>query len=239
MALDALAFHARLQERKTVAACSALFKDAVAPLGVKAFACGEIDLAERDRNVLFIAEWPPEWARYYVKSGFVQRDPLLNALARHREAFTFGDLIRDTRLSGPDREALLAAEEDGWTQGLAVPVWRGGARFGLVTLVGRGEEFVGPVRQYLCLIGESLLIRARTLAQGVEFAVPPAGMSKREIEAVRLVAMGHTDPEIAGRLDISESTAHKHVESARKRLKARNRAHLAALAVSLGIAAEI
>jgi DNA-binding CsgD family transcriptional regulator len=64
-------------------------------------------------------------------------------------------------------------------------------------------------------------------------------MSKREIEAVKLVAMGHTDPEIAGRLDISESTAHKHVERARKRLKARNRAHLAALAVSLGIAAEI
>ncbi len=61
-------------------------------------------------------------------------------------------------------------------------------------------------------------------------------MSKRQIEAARLVALGRSDAEIAAELGISESTAHKHVESGRKRLKARSRAHMDALTVSLGIA---
>jgi len=58
----------------------------------------------------------------------------------------------------------------------------------------------------------------------------------REIEALRLVATGCCDAEIAGRLGISESTAHKHVESARRRLNAKSRAELAALGVSLALA---
>ena len=68
---DALRFHAELQQRSSVAACSALFKDAVSQFEIVAFACGEIDLADRDRNVMFIAEWPEAWLRYYLKSGFM------------------------------------------------------------------------------------------------------------------------------------------------------------------------
>jgi DNA-binding CsgD family transcriptional regulator len=66
-----------------------------------------------------------------------------------------------------------------------------------------------------------------------------AGLSIREIEAVRHVAVGRSDAEIAEQLGISKSTAHKHVESARGRLKAKSRAHLAALAISLGIVSSV
>ena len=45
-------------------------------------------------------------------------------------------------------------------------------------------------------------------------------MSKREIEAARLVALGCSDADIAANLGISELTAHKHVESGRRRLGA-------------------
>ena len=136
-----------------------------------------------------------------------------------------------------DREALRTAAEHGWTSGLAVPVARGGTRFGLVTLIGRRIEFDQAQRAYLCLISQILFYRIRSPGPDVDYTVPPAGMSKREIEAVRLVAVGGSDAEIAARgLGISQSTAHKHVESARRRLSAKNRAHLAALGVSLGIA---
>ena len=83
------------------------------------------------------------------------------------------------RFSTFDREALRAAAENGWARGLAVPVARGGTRFGLVTLIGRGEEFDQAQRAYLSLISECLLTRIRSL--GVDYALPPAGMSKREI----------------------------------------------------------
>jgi DNA-binding CsgD family transcriptional regulator len=78
------------------------------------------------------------------------------------------------------------------------------------------------------------LTRFRSL--GADY-IAPAGMSRREIEAARLVALGLSDEEIGAKLGISASTAHKHVESGRNRLRAKNRAHMAALCVSLGIAA--
>jgi hypothetical protein len=136
---DALQFYTELQQQTSAAACAELFKQTVAKLGIHAFACGEIDLAERGRNVMFIAEWPKAWVRYYLKSGLVDRDPILNALQVCRSAFSFDDIRRDPRFSNLDREMLRAAAEHGWARGLAVPVARGGARFGLVTLIGRGQ----------------------------------------------------------------------------------------------------
>ena len=58
---NVLRFYTELQQRTSVAACSALFKEAVARFGMVAFACGELDLADRDRNVIFVAEWPKAW----------------------------------------------------------------------------------------------------------------------------------------------------------------------------------
>jgi DNA-binding CsgD family transcriptional regulator len=233
---DALRFYTELQQRMSVSACSALFKDVVARFGMIAFACGELDLADRDRSVMFIAEWPQAWRRYYQKSGFVKRDPLVNAVAFYRRPFEFADIVRDPRFSNADRDLVRAAAEHGWSGGLAVPVARGGSRYGLVTMIGRGEPLDEFQRVFLCLISETLLSRIHALRPDVEYAMPPAGMSQREVEAARLVAAGCSDPDIAAELGISESTAHKHVEAGRKRLNARNRAHMAALSVSLGIA---
>ena len=117
---------------------------------------------------------------------------------------------------------------------MAIP--RGGDRFGLVTLLGRGAELAGEERTYLTLIGECLLTRVRAFADHVDYVLPPAGLSRREIEAARLVARGLSDPEIAAALGISGSTAHKHVEGARRHIRAANRAHMSALCVAMGIA---
>jgi biotin operon repressor len=46
---DAARFHMGLQERTSVAACADLFREAAAQFGISVFACGEIDLADRDR----------------------------------------------------------------------------------------------------------------------------------------------------------------------------------------------
>src|SRR3974390_1719324 len=101
---DPLLFYTELQERTSVDGCAALFKDVIAPFGFVAFACGEIDLADRERNVMFIAEWPPAWKRYYFESGFVHRDPVLNALNLYRKPFSFCDIVRDPRFSSMDHE---------------------------------------------------------------------------------------------------------------------------------------
>ena len=229
-------FYGSLQEQGSLAGCARLFKDAVGPYGFVAFACGEIDLGDRDRSVMYLVEWPPEWKRFYFESGFVHRDPVINALGVFRRPFTFGDIVRDSRFSDLDQEMLRAAAKHGWTQGLVVPVARGGARFGLVTLIGRGEPAEGALQSSLFLMSECLLTRARALVYSGEPALATAALSPREIAALRLVAHGCSDGEIAARLGISESTAHKHVEGARRRLKAKSRAEMAAIGVSLALA---
>jgi DNA-binding CsgD family transcriptional regulator len=67
------------------------------------------------------------------------------------------------------------------------------------------------------------------------FAVPPLGLTKREIDALRLIASGATDRDVARTLGISQSTAHEHFENAKRKLRVSTRAEASAIAVSLGI----
>lgn len=54
-------------------------------------------------------------------------------------------------------------------------------------------------------------------------------LTAREVEVVRLLVDGFTNGEIGAALGISERTVQSHVASARGKLHARSRTHLAAL----------
>jgi DNA-binding NarL/FixJ family response regulator len=58
----------------------------------------------------------------------------------------------------------------------------------------------------------------------------PVALTPRQRQIVDLIAQGATDREIATRLRISESTAHKHVQNALRRSKTRTRSQLVAVA---------
>jgi len=58
---------------------------------------------------------------------------------------------------------------------------------------------------------------------------PPA-LTRRERDCLALVAQGYSDGGIAARLGIKPVTAHAHIESAKRKLGARTRAHAVALA---------
>jgi PAS domain S-box-containing protein len=64
-----------------------------------------------------------------------------------------------------------------------------------------------------------------------------ATLSARELEVVRLVALGETGPEIAGELGISNETVRTHVRNAMTKLGARSRAHLVAKALGHALVA--
>ena len=55
-------------------------------------------------------------------------------------------------------------------------------------------------------------------------------LTPRQLQIVELIAQGATDREIASLLRISESTAHKHVQNALRRLNAKTRSQLVASA---------
>ena len=224
-----------LQNLTTLAACSAYFLQAILPYGFDTFACGELDLENRVRSAFYIIRWPESWTKFYVGSGMIERDPIVNELAYRREPFTWSDLRADNKLQKAGRAALTAAAAAGWDEGLVVPMPRGVNRVGLVSLVGHRTDLDAEARAHLCLLSLALHSHARTLVSREGFAIPPAGLTRREIECLALVARGRSDKAIADELGIAVSTAHEHVENAKRRLQVRSRVQMVTIAASLGV----
>jgi DNA-binding NarL/FixJ family response regulator/Flp pilus assembly protein TadG len=81
---------------------------------------------------------------------------------------------------------------------------------------------------------------ATVLAQALATVAPvtaagAAELTPRQRQIVTLLAHGATDAEIATTLRISQSTAHKHVQNARRRLRAKTRSQLVATSRDLTV----
>ena len=231
---NAYLFNVHLRRLSLPAACADLFRLAIRPFGFDTFACGELDIAHRERSAFYLIDWPDAWREFYIRSGLIERDPLIDALGERTEPFTWSDLRAGKTLSQIGRKALEAAAVAGWSDGLIVPVPRGRDRVGLISLVGH-RDVAGDDKAYLSLISLALHSHVRTLVSQQGFALPPAGLTPREIECIGLVAHGLSDKAIGAQLDIAASTAHEYVEKAKARLRTRSRTEMVAIAAALGI----
>jgi PAS domain S-box-containing protein len=85
-----------------------------------------------------------------------------------------------------------------------------------------------------------LLVALSTERWGRRFRRDPipvekdATLSERELEVVRLVALGSSGPQIAEELNIAHDTVRTHVRNAMEKVGARSRAHLVAKTVGEG-----
>ncbi len=233
-AADATQFNAQLRRQTALSDCADLFRAAIAPFGFDTFACGEVDLANAERSVFYLIDWPEDWRRFYLNSGMVEADPIVRFLATRNEPFTWTDLRADPDFTVADGLTLDKAAPR-WVDGLVVPVSRAGRKVGLVSLAGREHIATKQAADYLCLISVCLHSHVRTLLPTEGFAAPPVGLTPRELDALKLVARGQSDAAIAKSLSIAVSTAHEHVENAKRKLKTPSRAEAVAVAVSLGI----
>jgi LuxR family quorum sensing-dependent transcriptional regulator len=234
---DAFEFTTTLRRLRSLPDCEALFAATILPFGFDTFASGEVDLVDRERTVFHLIHWPERWRQFYFASGLIERDPIVNELATRREPFTWSDLRNDRKLKRAGRDALDHAQAAGWSEGLVVPIAQAGNRVGLVSMVGSCERLDDGPKAFLTMISYSLSAHVRTLTSREGFAAPPAGLTDREIEAMRLVAEGRSDSAIAAAMGVAPSTAHEFVEKAKRRLHAGSRAELAAIGVAMGIIA--
>jgi DNA-binding CsgD family transcriptional regulator len=230
-------YHA-IARAETALKCTKAFVEALAPFGIDTLAAGEVDLADKELVVFFALEWPEAWRRFYLNSALHGRDPVVGSLADYGGTpFTWTDLRKDRRVSQLGARALELSAEHGWTEGLVVPLPRGGTRYGLVSLVGRRSPFTADEVPPVALMSVWFHARVRALAPEEGFPVPPVGLSDREIQCLKLVSRGLPDRAVAKELGISHTTAKDYVENARRKLKAGTRAQAIATAVSLGIIA--
>lgn len=220
-----------------LADATSAFRAALTPLNIDTFSAGDVDTAHRNRATFAIIDWPENWRRFYFSSSLLERDPLVENLGHYGgRPFTWNDLRADRRLAQLGTEALDVAAEAGWRDGLCVPLHRGGTHYGIVSIVAR-DIIPNEHRQIMIPLCLALHSVAAPLARKDGFAMPPAGLTPREIDTLALMVRGYTDARIAAELGIATATAHEHVERAKRRLGTRSRAELAAVAVAFGIVA--
>jgi LuxR family transcriptional regulator, quorum-sensing system regulator BjaR1 len=215
--------------------CSAVFRKALATFEISTFSSGEVDLAHPERTVFYAIRWPESFRKFYVSSGLMQRNPLVDVLRRRHLPFTWSELRRDRRLSLVGSEALQKCADNGWTEGLAVPIPRGDRRFGLVSLACQRRSFSAEEKSLLTVLSLCFHERMHNLAPKHGFALPPVGLSNREIECLRLIARGATDRDVGRSLGISSLTVHEYIAKAMKKLKVSTRTEAIAIAVALAI----
>src|SRR5262249_1734621 len=134
--MDANTFNQRLRHCERPADCTALFREAIAPYGLHTFAVGELDLSVREPTVIYVQDWPDSWRDFYIGTEFVERDPVVDALADRWEPFTWSEL-RERRSFDLGGQGQGIADAFGWREGLAVPLGRGLNRIGAVSMAGR------------------------------------------------------------------------------------------------------
>jgi two-component system response regulator NreC len=97
------------------------------------------------------------------------------------------------------------------------------------------EELLEAVR--LAAVGESYLnprLGARLAATPPETAGPPDDLTEREVEVLRLIALGHTNTEIARRLFLSVRTIESHRAHIQHKIRGTSRAELVRYALAHG-----
>jgi len=168
--------------------------------------------------------WPPGWqgtsAWDYV---CYTQNPLLHAVERRMPAFTFSEIA-------PKDDRRFGTYWDAWGEGsigdgLGVLSFGRGRRVASLALVFN-ELTESPAERAVLRLAGMMLLEQSVQLTGAGDEPPP--LSRRERDCMAYVAMGKTDWEIGTILGIAQSTAHLHVENARRKLGATNRAHAVA-----------
>jgi len=213
--------------------CTKAFALATRRFATDAFACGEVDVKNRDRVVFFAMEWSDVWRKFYL-DGFLHRDPMLRLLEVAEEPFTYDEWKDSKRLTAEERDAFILIGKHGWVDGFVLPIRRKGPHVALVSLVCKRKLDPIADKAFLTHASFCYLERIRGIVTPSEFPAPPLGLAPRELECLSLVSHGLSDRKIAEKLGVSVDTAHEHVQRAMKRLGVASRSEAVALAISFG-----
>jgi LuxR family quorum-sensing system transcriptional regulator CciR len=191
-----------------------LLSDAARELGFHYFALLDHASLRRDGSGLVrIDNYPEAWVRELVADGHGPDDPVHLASRRANTGFGWRDLGALIRLERRHTRILARSRHFGLGGGFTVPANVPGEPSASCSFAVRvGREL--PASRLRCaeLIGAHALRAARRLRR----AMPRRPhLSPRELECVRLLAMGKTDWEIARILGLSVETAHHYVKRAR------------------------
>lgn len=193
----------------------ALLGDVTRELGFHYFALlDHASLRGPKAQLVRIDNYPRAWVEEVVERGYAADDPVHLASRRTNAGFGWCELGKLVTLERRHRKILARSRRFGLGSGLTVPANVPGEPSASCSFAVRaGCEL--PAGRLHCaeLIGAHALRAARRLRPAASPSRPH--LSRRELQCLRLVALGKTDWEIARILGLSPHTARQYVKRAR------------------------
>jgi DNA-binding CsgD family transcriptional regulator len=221
---------------KTLEEVSEAFRKAVSAHGYTASAARAFVPTEsgREPRVLF-RNWSSEWAALSDQKGFTARSFVVAEARKRMTPFTWHEIMTARPLSRAEKEVWDNARAFGWSNGFVLPVHGPGGYFAILSMASPERDLdLHPARlAYLQMI--ALLAHERSCALSKITSFSTEQLTARELECIRWVVAGKTDSEIGNILSVSEATIKFHINGARRKLGARNRAQAAARLVLCGL----
>ena len=180
--------------------------------------------------------YPDEWVEHYMSQDYVRVDPVILGCYQRFDPVNWKKLDWSGRSARQLRQE--AAEFGIGNQGYSIPLRGPNGQFALFTLNHTCDDvvwatFTNQNARNLILIAHAFNRKALELepVRGRD-ASPP--LSPREVDALTLLALGHSRAQVAQALSISEHTLRAYIETARRKLGAANTVHAVARALTRG-----
>lgn len=204
---------------------------ALEPFGVRALYARVHPTSPSESEHVLARISPPGWESFYAEQRFAKVNYLTREVRRRASPFAWSDIA----LTDPAEVALARAlKENGFPDGLAIPSHGPTGHVGVTSLAFERLWDISPdERAAIELAALVLHERMRILAPMPDR--PRPRLTGRERDCLASVAEGRTDAEIAALIGVSETTVIAHLQSLRRKLHARNRAHAVALGMAAGI----
>jgi LuxR family quorum sensing-dependent transcriptional regulator len=208
-----------------------LFRREIARHGFTSSACRVVvrKSSVAESRVLF-RNWPKRWAELSDQKSFGAASFVTTEARRRTAPFTWLDVRAERTFTSGEQAVWNHAQDWGWRDGFVIPVHgpHGYAASVSMASVERDLDLCPVQRAGLQMIALLAHERCRALMDIASIEIPLNALSERELECLRWVAAGKTDWEIGMILSISAATAKFHIDRARAKLGARNRAEATA-----------
>ena len=158
------------------------------------------------------------------------RMPGVDGIEATRRIVSSGNAARIIVLTTFDADEYVFAALRAGASGFLLKDVRPADLVEAIRIVARGEALLAPT------VTRRLLDRfARELPEPDPAMPDLAGLTERELEVLRLVALALSNSEIAAKLVVTEATVKTHVSSVLRKLQLRDRVQAVVLAYDLGL----
>ncbi len=224
------------------------FSDNIHHYGLNSYVCSGSLRYDKTLEYELMAEDLPEGFLDAFESRCITDNPSTKLLVSSSKPFVWSELYKDlgTAASCLDETAEVA-RSFGMANGICVPIHHPGGYVGAMGIAGPAADISKEAVIILQMMAIHFHERVRELSSKREKRCGKApnnkktkgakegcALSPRERECVGWVAEGKTDWDIGEILGISQSTAHFHIENAKKKLQVPTRVQLVVKAISRG-----